>query len=146
MMSARFPDQGAIRRAIETVFDPCSVNAGVPINVIDMGLVLGWTVDADGDVEIRMRLTSPGCTLAPSFMHRIELAVNAVEHVRNAQVKVTGLGLWSEADVAPDKLRELRETRMASQSLIGTRPRQWQSEMPTKSARPSRSASETARR
>lgn len=125
MMQKDFPKQSDIRSAIETVYDPCSVNAGAPINVVDMGLILGWSVGADRRVDILMRLTSPGCTLAPSFMHRIEQAVGSVEHVVSAKVTVTGLSLWSEDDVASESLRRLREVRQKSLSIIGTQPQQW---------------------
>ncbi|MGW1420819.1 metal-sulfur cluster assembly factor [Bradyrhizobium sp. TM239] len=125
MSSEMFPDQGEIRRAIATVFDPCSVNAGVSINVIDMGLILGWSIGADRHVDILMRLTSPGCTLAPSFMHEIEAAVSAVAHVASAKVTISGHSLWSESNIAPASLCKLREARRKSSSLIGTRPQQW---------------------
>jgi metal-sulfur cluster biosynthetic enzyme len=125
-----FPDQGAIRRAIETVFDPCSVNAGAPINVIDMGLILGWSIGADRRVDILMRLTSPGCTLAPSFMHRIEEAVAAVEHVEAVKVTVTGLLLWGEDDIAAGSLQRLKDIRRKSLSLAGARPQQWRTATP----------------
>ena len=130
MTGLPFPDQDQVRQAIATVLDPCSVNAGAPINVIDMGLILGWSIDAGRNIEIRMRLTSPGCTLAPSFMHRIETAVEAVAHVASAKVSVTGLSLWSEFDVAPESRRRLADVRSRSLASIGTRPQQWRHAVP----------------
>lgn len=125
MKRGNFPVNDAIRQAISKVYDPCSVNAGFPINVIDMGLILGWAISSNGHVDIRMRLTSPGCTLAPSFMHRIEEAVRTVECVSSVVVSVDGLMLWSESDVDVQSRRNLNEIRMRSLAATGTKPQHW---------------------
>ncbi len=55
-----------ICQVLSRIYDPCSVAAGRPISVIDMGLVRGWTI-ADGTLTIRFCVTFAGCTMAPHF-------------------------------------------------------------------------------
>lgn len=61
---ASFDDQ--VRAVLSRIHDPCSVAAGRPTSVLDLGLVLGWALDA-GVLTVRFCVTFPGCTMAPHF-------------------------------------------------------------------------------
>lgn len=55
-----------IREVLGTIHDPCSIAAGRPISILDMGLVRGWTLE-DGVLEVTFCVTFAGCTMAPHF-------------------------------------------------------------------------------
>lgn len=57
--------EAEIRQRLNAVLDPCSVAAGRPMGLADMGLVERIElVDGDaGGVEVFLRLTSPACYL-----------------------------------------------------------------------------------
>ena len=55
-----------IRDVLGTIYDPCSIAAGRPVSVLDMGLVLGWTLD-NGLLKVTFCVTFAGCTMAPHF-------------------------------------------------------------------------------
>ena len=60
-------DDATVREVINQVVDPCSASIGIPIGLVDLGLVRSVEVDnaADRpDVIVRLRLTSPGCMFA----------------------------------------------------------------------------------
>lgn len=57
----------AVAAALADVYDPCSVAAGRPRSLPDMGLVLGATLVPDGTLTVRYAVTFGGCTMAPHF-------------------------------------------------------------------------------
>jgi metal-sulfur cluster biosynthetic enzyme len=59
-----FDDQ--VRGLLSRIHDPCSIAAGRPTSVLDLGLVLGWTLE-NGVLTVRFCVTFPGCTMAPHF-------------------------------------------------------------------------------
>ena len=62
----------AVRAALHQVCDPCSIAAQAPVSIIDMGLVRDWKVD-NGELVVRMALTSPSCTMGPHMMRAAEV-------------------------------------------------------------------------
>jgi metal-sulfur cluster biosynthetic enzyme len=84
-----------IRRTLDTIGDPCSVAHGVPMGLDEMGLVEHVSVDPDGNVAIRLRLTSPTCVMVSYFRIQAEERVLSLAGVRSVEV-VNDLGLdWS---------------------------------------------------
>ena len=55
-----------VRAVLARIHDPCSVAAGRPTSVLDMNLVLGWSLDA-GVLSVSFCVTFAGCTMAPHF-------------------------------------------------------------------------------
>lgn len=56
-----------IRAVLSRIHDPCSVAAGRPVSVLDMGLVRGWMLDGEGTLTVTFCVTFAGCTMAPHF-------------------------------------------------------------------------------
>ena len=117
----------AIADALETVCDPCSLAANAPLSVVDMGLVRSWTADADGNVVIRMCVTSPCCTMAPNILRGATEALEAVPGVRSVHIDIDASLAWS-----PDWMTERGKTMLAKRraralEVSGVRPQQWRS-------------------
>jgi FeS assembly SUF system protein len=81
---------------LTTIFDP-----EIPVNIYEMGLIYGLDVNADGDVAIRMTLTSPTCPVAESLPPEVESKVGAVEGVRTVKVELTWEPPWT-----PERMSE----------------------------------------
>ncbi len=66
MLAGAVSDE-AIRAVLSRIHDPCSIAAGRPVSVLDMGLVRGWALNAEGVLTVTFCVTFAGCTMAPHF-------------------------------------------------------------------------------
>ncbi|HYC01761.1 MAG TPA: SUF system Fe-S cluster assembly protein [Azospirillaceae bacterium] len=88
------PDAPLVDRVVEalrTVYDP-----EIPVNIYELGLVYRCDVDADGDVEIDMTLTAPGCPVAGEMPGTVQAAVLSVPGVRSAKVELVWEPGWHQ--------------------------------------------------
>ena len=69
-----------IRKALKRVIDP-----HIGINVVDLGMIREILVE-EGEVEVRMVLTAPGCPLADFLVEQVRSAAEGVEGVEKATV------------------------------------------------------------
>ncbi|MBS1678846.1 MAG: DUF59 domain-containing protein [Actinobacteria bacterium] len=84
--------ESRVRRLLDTIGDPCSVAQGVPMGLGEMGLLERVEADADGNVEIDLRLTSPSCMMLGYFKVEAERLAHTVDGVRNVTIRSdTGL-------------------------------------------------------
>jgi metal-sulfur cluster biosynthetic enzyme len=106
------PSEAAIRAVLDTVYDPCSITFGVPLNLADMGLLTGVDIGDDGSVVVRMRLTTPGCIEGiVKFTHEVETGVAQVVGVTSVKAEFDDSCSWSEEDICEDGRRQLEEGR-----------------------------------
>jgi FeS assembly SUF system protein len=68
---------------LRTVYDP-----EIPVNVYELGLIYGIDTTPQGDVVVRMTLTSPGCPVAASLPAEVENKVLAISGVTSARVQL----------------------------------------------------------
>ncbi len=73
----------------------------IGVSILDLGLVYDVTVDAKGNVEIRMTLTSIGCPLFDQIAGPIREQVGKLKGVKKVEVNLTFEPPWS-----PDKMSE----------------------------------------
>jgi FeS assembly SUF system protein len=74
---------------LQTVYDP-----EIPVNIWEVGLIYGVTVDDGANVHILMTLTSPMCPVAESLPPEVEEKVAALEGVASARVEITWDPPW----------------------------------------------------
>ena len=86
----------AVRAVLGRIHDPCSVAAGRPMSVIDMGLVLGWRLDADGVLAVEFCVTWGGCTMAPHFLSAAERDLAGLPGVTRVKARVDPDHVWDE--------------------------------------------------
>ena len=78
-----------VREALKQVYDP-----ELNINVVDLGLVYGTDVDADGNVHVTMTLTSPGCPIGPMVGEMVQDALAPLEGVKQVDVDIVWAPPW----------------------------------------------------
>ena len=88
-------DQDTLLSALRTVKDP-----ELNVNVIDLGLVYSIQTH-DDQVDVEMTLTSPACPAGPEMLRSAVAALEAVEGVAKANVKLVMSPPWS-----PDKMTD----------------------------------------
>src|SRR4051794_37626625 len=91
---------GDIYRALERVFDTCSVFNRTNLNIVEMGLVRG--VEREGDlVKVRLLLSDPMCVYFFEIVQRIEEELKALPGVERVEVENTTDELWTPDRIAP---------------------------------------------
>jgi len=100
----------AIRRELDTIGDPCSVANGTPMGLDEMGLVEDVELDPDGNVAVRLRLTSPTCMMVGYFGVEAKKRIKKLPGVRAVEV-TADLGV----DWTPDMMSAAaKERRIAA--------------------------------
>jgi metal-sulfur cluster biosynthetic enzyme len=95
------PEQDAIVDALRSVLDP-----ELNVNIVDLGLV--YTVQSrDDEVDVEMTLTTPACPAGPEILRNAVSALEKLEGVSKANVKLVMSPPWSPdrmSDAARDEL------------------------------------------
>lgn len=76
--------------ALKTVFDP-----EIPVNIYELGLIYDLELQAEGQVHIKMTLTSPGCPVAGSLPGEVKAKVEQVPGVAAADVELVWDPSWN---------------------------------------------------
>jgi metal-sulfur cluster biosynthetic enzyme len=94
-------DQEAIIEALRTVMDP-----ELNVNVVDLGLV--YTIQTrEDEIDVEMTLTTPACPAGPEILRNAVSALELLEGVSKANVKLVMSPPWSPdrmSDAAKDEL------------------------------------------
>ena len=102
--------------SLREIVDPCSAATGVPLSIVDMGLLRHVEIDGD-EARVELRLTSPLCQQVPYFLMEIERLVGALDGVRSVTCD-HDLGLeWTPALISP-----AASARLAARRAISYRP------------------------
>ncbi|WP_282942848.1 iron-sulfur cluster assembly protein [Paenibacillus sp. RC67] len=98
-----------IMSALEEVIDP-----EIGVNVVDLGLIYGITVDDKGSAIIRMTLTVPECPLADDIVADVKQAASKVNGIQHVEVQLVWEPRWTPALMNDQAREEIR----ARQSLV----------------------------
>ncbi len=94
-------DQDTIVNALKTVKDP-----ELNVNIVDLGLV--YTIQTrEEQVDVEMTLTSPACPAGPEILRNAVGAIEKLEGVSKANVKLVMSPPWTPdrmSDEARDEL------------------------------------------
>ncbi|HEX9164855.1 MAG TPA: iron-sulfur cluster assembly protein [Gemmatimonadales bacterium] len=90
------PTPDLVRKTLRQVKDP-----ELGLNIIDIGLVYDVAVSDEGDVHIKMTLTSPGCPSGNEMMQDAKLVVEELEGVRSATVELVWEPYWTPEKMDP---------------------------------------------
>lgn len=77
--------------ALRSVYDP-----EIPVNIYDLGLIYEIKVSGQGDVYIKMTLTSPNCPIAEDMPINVRDAVASVEGIQKVDVELTFEPEWTK--------------------------------------------------
>ena len=90
------PSEADLIEAMQTVYDP-----EIPVNIYDLGLVYGLEAAENGNVEIKMTLTAPGCPVAGILPGWVADAVATVDGVGEVEVTLVWSPPWT-----PDRMSD----------------------------------------
>jgi metal-sulfur cluster biosynthetic enzyme len=89
-----------IRTALRQVKDP-----ELDLNIVDLGLVYDVAVD-QGEVRVKMTLTSPGCPAGPQIVHDADRTIKGLDGVKDVDIEIVWEPYWSPEKMDP-KVRAL---------------------------------------
>ena len=78
---------------LKEVYDP-----EIPFNIVDLGLVYDIR-NVDGEVDIKMSLTTPGCGMGPYMSQQAQEKVSALPGVKSVNIEIVWDPPWS-----PDRI------------------------------------------
>lgn len=90
------PTAEIVRKALRQVKDP-----ELGLNIIDIGLIYDVTVSEEGDVHVKMTLTSPGCPSGNEMMQDAKLVIEELEGVRSATIELVWEPYWTPEKMDP---------------------------------------------
>lgn len=93
---ARDELRGRIIEVLRTIYDP-----ELPVDIYELGLIYDLDVDHEGNVDIRMTLTTPMCPVAEILPPEVEVKVGSVPGVSRVTVDLVWDPPWT-----PDRLSE----------------------------------------
>ncbi len=88
-------DETTLLEALKNVIDP-----ELMINVVDLGLIYAVEED-EGKVTVDMTLTSPACPAGPQLVQQAKMALENLEDVSEAEIKLVMAPPWS-----PDRMTD----------------------------------------
>ena len=91
-----------IIEVLKTIYDP-----EIPVNIYDLGLIYEVDVYDDNNVKLRMTLTAPNCPMVDVLLEEVETKVNAVEWVKELDLKLVFDPPWDQSMLSEEAKLEL---------------------------------------
>lgn len=103
-----------ITAALDEIKDPCSLAAGTPLGLAEMGLVKEIRIGVDGAVAVDLRLTSPFCHMIGFFKTEAIARIGRLPGVVSVTLNADNGLDWSPRDISPAaaERRQLHLQRM----------------------------------
>jgi|TARA_A100001388_G_C28670519_1_gene451314 FeS assembly SUF system protein len=83
--------------AMRTVYDP-----EIPVNIYDLGLIYTNDIAENGNIDITMSLTAPGCPVAGEMPGMVARAVSGIEGTGVVEVKIVWEPEWTPELMSED--------------------------------------------
>jgi metal-sulfur cluster biosynthetic enzyme len=93
--------EGMIWDQLRQCFDP-----EIPLNIVDLGLVYDVSV-RDGQANVKMTLTSPGCHLGGQIAGNVQERLLALDAIQEANVELVWDPPWHQSMISPDGRKTL---------------------------------------
>ncbi|MGD9856591.1 MAG: metal-sulfur cluster assembly factor [Planctomycetaceae bacterium] len=94
-------DEIQLIEALKQVIDP-----ELMINIVDLGLVYDVALE-ERVVNVEMTLTSPACPAGPQIIHQAKMALEQLEDVDTATIKLVMSPPWSPERMTDDARDQL---------------------------------------
>jgi len=88
-------NEAGVREALRQVKDP-----ELDLNIMDLGLVYEVDVE-EGDVRIKMTLTSPGCPAGPMITNDAYRVLRGLEGVKDVNIDIVWEPYWTPERIDP---------------------------------------------
>jgi metal-sulfur cluster biosynthetic enzyme len=91
--------EDVVRESLRLVVDP-----ELGISIVDLGLIYGIEIN-EGDVTIKLTLTSPACPLGAVIQGQAHTAVKKLPWVKNVKIELVWSPPWNPRTMASEDAR-----------------------------------------
>jgi FeS assembly SUF system protein len=95
------PAMEELRQAIINELRQC-YDPEIPVNIYELGLIYGIDVQPNGEIHVRMTLTSPACPVAGSLPGEVKAKLCKLANVTAANVEVVWEPPWEKNLMSED--------------------------------------------
>lgn len=112
-----------VRAILNGIHDPCSISAGEPIGLVDMGIIEAIHVE-EASVRIRLMPTYPGCLFLGIFEVEAKDRLRALPWCTDVCIEMVSAGeaIWGEERMAPTARARLVTRRQRIRERSGQHP------------------------
>jgi metal-sulfur cluster biosynthetic enzyme len=86
-----------IMNALRQCYDP-----EIPINIVDLGLIYDAQSDSEGNVAVKMTLTTQGCRSAMAIPEQVRARIASIAEVRDVKVEIVWEPAWDPSRITPE--------------------------------------------
>lgn len=91
-----------IVEVLKTVYDP-----EIPVDIYSLGLIYKIDLQDDGNLDIDMTLTAPGCPAADFIMEDVRLKLDALNGVKSSNINLVFEPEWDKSMMSEEARVEL---------------------------------------
>jgi metal-sulfur cluster biosynthetic enzyme len=84
-----------VYEALRECYDP-----EIPINVVDLGLIYGVTID-ESSIRVEMTMTTPHCPMADFLVEDVKSKLRELDSAKSVQVQLVWDPPWSMERINP---------------------------------------------
>lgn len=99
---------------LNDIIDPCSIQAGAPAGLVDLGLVrsVSFTPTAEGGwgVEVTITITHPFCMMAGVFINEIRKRLIQIDGIDAVEATLDSSTMWTPQLMTPAYRERLDRT------------------------------------
>jgi metal-sulfur cluster biosynthetic enzyme len=95
-------DRERIMDALKQCYDP-----EIPINIVDLGLIYDAQSDNEGNVAVKMTLTTQGCPSAMAIPEQVRARIATIAEVRDIKVEIVWEPAWDPSRISPEGRKAL---------------------------------------
>lgn len=79
-----------VAEVLRTVYDP-----EIPVNIYDLGLIYGLSVNEAGEARVKMTLTAPSCPVAGILPGQVEAKVREIPGITDVKLELVWEPAWN---------------------------------------------------
>ena len=87
-------DKGRLEQEVISVLKTC-FDPEIPVDIWELGLIYGIKIDPEGNVYIKMTLTSPACPVAGSLPGDVKEKIKGIKEVKDVYVDLVWEPAWN---------------------------------------------------
>ena len=115
-----------MRRELNAIIDPCSIAAGAPAGMIDMGLVREASLSRSSQhgyqAHVRISVTHPFCLMAGVFLNEVEKRLRSLPQIDQVDASIDSSTMWRPEMMTPEyrvQLAAVRRERIPVAATLG---------------------------